>query len=360
MDGATTIKECFMKNTSKKNFLFLVLAIIALSFAAPVHAGGIVDRVFNGGAKSLARQTLNLTKKAADIERKATDIEERAAALSDRDRRTFREELARLNVAAPEYLFNDAVSLFNGTEDDTEDTGGGLLGSLARLARGLGGGRGSSSSTSVGESGDATAPSGRSSSSGNTATPSSGTLSGRAGAFFNVFDGKNYHMKTKTIIPGSGMEVIGETFIKGDMMATVSEAMGMTTRSVMRNGMMYVIYDAMKTVMVMPIPVSSGNPSEEPIRTAGLIFTGSGTARFDGRNLPYDEYSLSLDEGNAKSQWFLDGNSLAGIRTIVSVGRETETIDMVILELNQNVPNNVFEIPDEYQIMELPQMPGGN
>jgi hypothetical protein len=361
-----------MKNTSKKIFLFLALAVIALSFAAPVHSGGIADRILGGGAKSLAKQTLDLTRKAADIERKAAelqvkaaDIEEKAADLSDRDRRTFWEELARLNVEGPEWLFNDAPGLLanevgNSTEDiaTDDDAGGGIGGLLARVFGGRGG---NNSGTASG--GSTTAPSGDSSSSGsssgNTTAPSSDILSGRAGAFFNTFEGKNYHMKTKTIVPGSGMEVIGETFIKGDMMASVSEVMGMTTRSVTRDGMMYVIMDATKTVMVMPIPVSSGNPSEEPVRTTGLIFTGSGTARFDGRNLPYEEYSLSIEEGSAKSQWFLDGNNLAGFRTIVSADGRTETIDMVILELNQNVPNSVFEIPDGYQRMDLPQMPGG-
>ena len=160
-------------------------------------------------------------------------------------------------------------------------------------------------------------------------------------------------MKTKTNF--EGMEVISETYIKGDMVATVSEAMGMASRSVQRDNMTYVINDAARMVMVFPRSASSGNPSEEPVRTAGLVMTGSGTARFDGRNLPYEEYSLSIEDGSAKTQWFLDGNNLAGIRTIT---REM-TVDMVILALDQNVPNSVFEIPAGYQRMEMPQTPGG-
>jgi len=167
-----------------------------------------------------------------------------------------------------------------------------------------------------------------------------------------MFDGKNYHMKARTNY--EGMEIIVETYMKGDMTATVSETMGMTTRTVMRDNMMYVIMDATRTVMVMPSSASSGNPSEEPVRTAGMIVTGSGTARFDGRNLPYEEYSL-VGESSVKSQFFLDGNNLAGIRVIAS----GQTIDMVILALDQNVPNSVFEIPAGYQRMEIPQMPGG-
>jgi hypothetical protein len=48
-----------------KNRLYILLAALLLA-AAPMHAGGIVDRVFSGGAKSLAKQTLNLNKKAPE------------------------------------------------------------------------------------------------------------------------------------------------------------------------------------------------------------------------------------------------------------------------------------------------------
>jgi hypothetical protein len=159
-------------------------------------------------------------------------------------------------------------------------------------------------------------------------------------------------MKARTNF--QGMEVVTDTYVKGDMMATVSDTMGMSTRSVQRDNMMYAIMDATRTVMVIPISASSGNPSEEPVRTAGMVVTGSGTARFDGRNLPYEEYS-STGDTSVKTQFFLDGNNLAGIRVIAS----GQTIDMVILTLDENVPNSVFEIPAGYQRIEMPQMPGG-
>jgi hypothetical protein len=352
------LKGFYMKNVSKRFGFIAMVAVIGLSFAAPVHSGGIVDSVFNGGAKNLAKQTLDLTKKAADLQEKAAEIEEKAAELSDRDRRTYQEELARLGFQPPQGLFNDAQALSSGAPEETQGAGGGVLGGLAGLIRGLGGNRNGSSVNTVGESGGTAAPSGGSSSGNTTAFPGGG----KTAAFFNMFDGKNYHMKTKTILEGvelppeAAMDMISEIFIKGDMMATVSEVMGMISRTVTRDGMMYVIMDATKTVMVMPIPASSDNPSEEPVRTSGMIMTGSGTARFNGKNLPYEEYSLSSEEGyTIKMQWFLDGNNLAGIRTIT---REM-TADMVILALDQNVPNSVFEIPAGYQRMEIPQMPSG-
>ncbi|MDR1837456.1 MAG: hypothetical protein LBQ89_07340, partial [Treponema sp.] len=113
----------------KKSLLFLILA---LSFAAPVQAGGIVDRVFNGGAKSLAKQAVNLIKQAAALQEKAAGLEEKALALSDRDRRTYQAELERLGFQPPEWLFNDAQALLTGAPPAPEGPGG-ILGFLARI-----------------------------------------------------------------------------------------------------------------------------------------------------------------------------------------------------------------------------------
>ena len=357
----------------KKNRFYILLAALLLA-STPVFAGG-------GSAKNLAKQTLNLNKKAVELQSKAAEIEEKALALSDRDRRTYQAELERLGFQPPAGLFNDGDALLTGAPEAPEGPGG-IAGLIAGLLGGGGNSRGGTTARSSGSSSPTTAASGGSTatppqvatptapSSGTTAPPTptptpapstpaaapSGILGGRTGAFFNIFDSKNYHMKTRTNV--QGMEMIQETFIKGDMMATLSETMGMSTRMVRRDGMVYVIYDAMRTIMVMPITDSSGSPTEEPLQTAGMIVTGSGTARFDGRNLFYEEYSLSTGSGDIKSQFFLDGNNLAGIRVITGI-RTIETVDMVVLDLDQNVPNSVFELPAGYQRMEMPQMPSG-
>ena len=137
----------------KRFCIIAMAAVIGLSFAAPVQAGGIVDRVFNGGAKSLAKQTQALTKKAAELEKKAAEIEEKAAELSARDRRTYQEELVRLGVEAPEWLFNDAETLFSGAPEETEDYDGGILAGLARLVGRLFSGRRSRGTRDGGSSG---------------------------------------------------------------------------------------------------------------------------------------------------------------------------------------------------------------
>jgi hypothetical protein len=115
-----------MKNTFKHFVFIAMFTIMELSFTAPVHAGGIVDRIFNGGAKNLAKQTMELAKYAADIEKRTTElqakvaeVEEKTAALSAKDRRTFQAELARLGFKAPDWLFGDVEALASGTTAST-------------------------------------------------------------------------------------------------------------------------------------------------------------------------------------------------------------------------------------------------
>jgi len=159
--------------------------------------------------------------------------------------------------------------------------------------------------------------------------------------FFKMFAGDSYHMKTK-IVDG-GEEITMETYVKKGMTATTTKTQGETVRMIMRDNKMYMIDDSEKTVMVMPasIQAQAGMGKTTAINTEKMRYVGSGTANFQGKNLPYDEYSI---DGGSKSQFFVDGNKLAGIRNI-NGGNVTE---VVILALDQNVPDNVFQIPAEY------------
>ena len=177
------------------------------------------------------------------------------------------------------------------------------------------------------------------SSSGNNA---GGGGKGKAEAFFNIFSSGTYHMKAK--MTGSQLETNMETFVKGEMMASTMEMSGETTRMIMRDNKMYVINDREKTIMSMP--AMSGAESGESIQTKGMNLTGSGTAQFNGKNLSYEEYS---DGESNKTQYFLEGDKLAGIRNIVSEG----TIDVIVIALDQNVPGSVFDIPSDYQQFEM-------
>ena len=167
--------------------------------------------------------------------------------------------------------------------------------------------------------------------------------SGRTEAFFKIFASGNYHMRARI----SGMdEAISdvETYVRGDRIATITSTLGQATRMVLRDNKMHVIMDAVKMIMVVP---SDSQPNTGAVETDRMRLTGSGNAAFNGKTLPYEEYS---NPEGYKTQYFLDGNNLAGIRSIIP---RVGTIDLIILALDQNVPNNVFDIPSGYQVQDM-------
>ena len=168
-------------------------------------------------------------------------------------------------------------------------------------------------------------------------------LGPRTESFFKTFSSGTYHMKTATLAAGVNTEM--ELFIKGDMVATTMSSQGETVKTIIRDNKAYMIMEQMKMIMITP---SQGIASTGAINTAGISFTGSGTAVFAGKNLPYEEYA---DNNSIKSQFFIDGNRLAGIRNISSAAG---TFDMVISVLDQNVPDSVFNIPASgYMVQDM-------
>jgi len=147
-------------------------------------------------------------------------------------------------------------------------------------------------------------------------------------------------MKAK-MIGDYNTETTIETYVKDGMIATTAESDSQISRTIIRDGKMYMIIDSEKMYMVSD---ASGNVASEYVQTEGMKASGLGTDEFGGKSLSYEEYSD--DDGNI-SQYFIDGNKLAGIRNIIG----GITMDIVILELNKNVPNSVFDIPSDYQEM---------
>jgi len=186
--------------------------------------------------------------------------------------------------------------------------------------------------------------------SGGAATASS-SGGGKAEPYFKIFSSGTYHMKAKGNVEGIGEEVVFDQYVKGGMTATVTDMGGESVRSVIRDNKSYGIMDAQRMVVVTSI--NSADPSQGAIQTKGFSRSGSGTARFNGRNLPYEEYSWEKGSkyyGNGdKYLFFLDGNKLAGVRGIVG----KYTVEMVVLSLDKNVPANIFDIPSGYTVIEM-------
>ena len=166
-----------------------------------------------------------------------------------------------------------------------------------------------------------------------------------ADKFFNTFSTGTYHMKAKVI--DSNAEATMEMFVKKDLTAMNIQAQGQKMRMVMRDNKMHMIDDEQKMVMIMPMSMQAvGNAASAKVDTEVMRYVGSGKANFHGKNLPYDEYSI---DGGGKSQLFVDGSKLAGVRNISN----GTVIDVVVLELDQNVPDSVFQIPAGYTQMSF-------
>jgi len=164
----------------------------------------------------------------------------------------------------------------------------------------------------------------------------------RSASFMKIFESGTYHMKAK--MNNDGVEVSMEVFVKGNNLSCITSAEGETVRVIFKDNKTHMIMESQKMIIVMP---ASDMTEFGKIETSGLSFTAAGTANFDGRNLPYEEFKGPDGE---KTQYFFDGNRLAGIRE--SDGSETS--DIVISELNQNVPDSVFNIPAGYTVLEMP------
>ena len=171
---------------------------------------------------------------------------------------------------------------------------------------------------------------------------------GRTAAFLRIFESGNFHMNAKMI--DDGAEVPLEIYARGDMISFSMASQGESFRLIQRDDRAYAIIDSLRMVMVMP---SIHAPDMDIVGLGGLTtdqmrFVNSGTAIFDGRNLPYDEY---INPDGETMQLFIDGNRFAGIRSITEGG---EPNDLIILEFTQNFPDSVFDIPSDYQIQEMP------
>ena len=164
----------------------------------------------------------------------------------------------------------------------------------------------------------------------------------RTESFLKIFASGNYHMKAS--VTEDGVKSDMEVFAKDGKIASIITSQGETIRMVLRDNKTYLIMDSVKMILVTPMQDTS---EAGAVDTSKMSFTGSGTANFAGKNLPYEEYT----EDHEKSQFFIDGSKLAGIRSIIAGGKPTDT---VISILDQNVQDSAFTVPSSgYQIQDM-------
>lgn len=165
--------------------------------------------------------------------------------------------------------------------------------------------------------------------------------------YIDIMQSGHYYMafRSTTTIEGEVMESETRMTVSGDRTAMQSKSAGTDTAIVMMDGNIYMIDHASKTVIMMPqtkteeeetlpeIPEAS-----EPVEVDDIEYIGSGEE--DG--FVYEEYRTA---SGTQIFYYFDGADLKKIKTI---DQDFESV-MEILELSDNVSEDVFIIPGDYQ-----------
>lgn len=166
-------------------------------------------------------------------------------------------------------------------------------------------------------------------------------------SYIEIMDSGNYYMafRSTTTFEGEMMESETMMTVSGDRTAMQSKSADTETAMVMMDGNIYMIDHVSETVIVMPQTTAEGDEtlpempeSSEPVEVDDITYIGSGEE--DG--LVYEEYRT---EGGTQIFYYFDGSDLKKIKTI---DESFESI-MEILELSDNVSEDAFEIPADYQ-----------
>ena len=164
-----------------------------------------------------------------------------------------------------------------------------------------------------------------------------------SGAYVDMMKNDEYLMKYMATIDfeGQAMEVEATIAVSGDDSAMISKTNGMESTMIFKDDTTYMIDHASKTVTKWIQPEMEETGTIEDIEAGDLTYVGSGEE--DG--LVYEEYST----GDGSVKYYFDGKDLVKMSTIVA----GETMVMEILEMSNNVPSSMFEIPSGYQIIEM-------
>ena len=172
-----------------------------------------------------------------------------------------------------------------------------------------------------------------------------GWLATKTGKFYSQFADKMY-MEYEMEMEGQVITMISATNGEKTYSETIMDGISAGV-SIMEGETMYVIDHASKMVMKMALQADAqtiaGTVIEESDVDMGELKTGS--REIDGKTYDTEEWSI---EGAASIMCF-DGDNLAYI-----IGAfDGEEVMMKIVEASDKVDDKLFEIPEDYQVMEM-------
>jgi hypothetical protein len=161
----------------------------------------------------------------------------------------------------------------------------------------------------------------------------------------------NIHMKTGTDTAddgtsyGIGVDMTCEMAKQGDMVAMSFEDYDM--RMVIKDKKSYTIMASMETVIVSDSVEGLGLDALIP-EIVDLTFIKTGSDTLFDKVLQYEAYYPGSDP-NSEIRFYSNGGILAGLQQLTN-GRIT--MSMEIFEFSKNVPPEMFDIPEDYSIIE--------
>lgn len=163
-------------------------------------------------------------------------------------------------------------------------------------------------------------------------------------AFVDMMKDDEYLLKYKATIEfeGESIEVTATVATAGDDTAMTSSGEGLETTMIIKDDKVHMVDHASKSVMSW----AQTQETEDQLETGAIdademTYLGSGNE--DG--LIYEEYST--EDGSVK--YYFDGKELVKI----AVTNEEGIMVMDIIEISNEVPASMFEIPSGYQVIEM-------
>ena len=166
-----------------------------------------------------------------------------------------------------------------------------------------------------------------------------GMLTGR---IMEIFESGTFHLLMIALnneFAGDGTEM----YSKDGVLAFISEFEGEPTRFITRDGTTYMVRDTARIVIQYD---AQGGDDEWPYNTSDLTYVRNGTEAFNGGTYEFDEY---VDSAGGQYFYYVDGGRLIGMRIIDMV--YNDTTDAEVLVFDQNVPDDIFDIPQDYLLI---------
>lgn len=164
-------------------------------------------------------------------------------------------------------------------------------------------------------------------------------------AYVDMMKSNEYLMTYKAVLEfeGQQMEVEATMAVSGDDSAMLSKGNGFESMVIMKDDKVYMVDHGSKTVTSWSQTQENGmsDIDTDTIDTEGMNYLGNG----EEGGLNYEEYSTI--DGSVK--YYFDGKDLVKIATTM----EGQSVVMDIIEMSNDVPASMFEIPAGYQQIEM-------